>query len=102
MRSEEHLRLSQENENITNLHVRKQKRALKHILKNLTLRSDRDLAHTKEQYITRTTTHNSCTILPILTSQGLSILTRQENVDYLVYAMRQFHAKSIFLLMKMF
>ena len=32
------------------------------------LRSDRDLAHTKEQYITHTTTQNSCTIPPILTS----------------------------------
>ena len=92
----------QENENITKCHVRKRKCASKHILKKPILRSDRDLAHTKEQYITRTTTHSSCTIPQILTSQDQSILKRQENVHSLVYAVKQFLAKSIFLLTKTF
>ena len=80
----------QENKNITKCHVRKRKCGSKHILKKPILRSDRDLAHTKEQYITRTTTHSSCTIPQILTSQDQSILKCQENVDSLVYAVKQF------------
>ena len=101
-KQEEHLVRPQENENITKCHVRKRKCASKHILKKPILRSDRDLAHTKEQYITCTTTHSSCTIPQILTSQDQSILKRQENVHSLVYAVKQFLAKSIFLLTKTF
>ena len=89
-----------ENENITKCHARKRKCASKHILRKPILRSDRDLAHTKEQYITSTTTHSSCTTPQ--TSQDQSILKRQENVHSLVYAVKQFLAKSIFLLTKTF
>ena len=80
-RQEEHLRLTSGEREYYKWRVRKQKPAFKHIFKKSTLRSDRDLAHIKELYITRTTTHSSCTIPPILTSQGQSILRRQENVD---------------------
>ena len=90
----------QENEDITKCHARKRKCASKHILKKPILRSDRDLAHTKEQYNTHTTTHSSCTTPQ--TSQDQSVLKRQENVHFLVYAVKQFLAKSIFLLTKTF
>ena len=92
----------QENENITKCHARQRKCTSKHILKKPILRLDRDLANTKEQYITRTTTHSSCTTPQILTSQDQSILKRQENVHSLVHAVKQFLAKSIFLLTKTF